>query len=186
MAPKGAIRLFGPVKSQKMENVKSHQAPVPEQDVGFFRLWWRSSRESLFKQQRRALWGEHQSGLWNEVRATVVYARVAWRDRRPQVLTETWESLCARKGYTEEAIADGLRRALHQHWLMYAVAGVVVVYAAWLMETASVMAGLVAFAPAVGALVCGYCAGYRAWQLQHRRLIRFVDALRIRGTYLVL
>ena len=186
MAPQGAIRLFGPVKSQKMKNVKSTAARTNEEDVGFFRLWWRSSQDSLLRQQWRALWGEHQAGLWREFRSAIAYAWTAWRERRPQVVVETWESLCARKGYTEEAIADGLRRALHQHWLMYAVAGVVVVYAAWLMETASVMAGLVAFAPAVGALVCGYCAGYRAWQLQHRRLIRFVDALRIRGTYLVL
>jgi hypothetical protein len=146
-----------------MKNVKSTEGTQP----GFMQMWWSRSRRSLLTQQREALLGEHQLGLWRSIKESMRYALRAWRERRPQQMTETWDSFVRRKGYSEVDLAEALRGALRTHWSMYLLAGVLVVYSFWLSLNVGVFIGLphdgercIAFAvPGKHPVRIGHCTG---------------------------
>ena len=69
---------------------------------------------------------------------------------------------------------------------MHFIAGSLCLYATWLLLNVGLMAALTAGVVSLGAAVHGYCYGYRAWQIRHRRLRPLADAIRDLDTYLVL
>jgi len=69
---------------------------------------------------------------------------------------------------------------------MYCLAIAIFMYSAYLAISGSFFGTLGTFLWACGITARGYLYGFRAWQIQHRALIRLQDALKIKSTYLVL
>lgn len=183
MAPQGAIRLFDPPETQKMENVKSEQ-----QESGSNRLW-RKARSPVLAAIRQDIWGPAHQAILDDTRRAV---RRAWERRRavqaqgPAQPAETFDSLVHRKHWTEAELQSALAAYLRVHWCMYVLAGVFIVNAAWLALNVGPLPTAAALIAAGGAAVHGYLYGYRAWQIRNRKLRTLGDAVRDIDTYLVI
>jgi hypothetical protein len=107
---------------------------------------------------------------------------------RPNAPTrvETFEAACQRQQLSEQHLLEVFRQRRTMHLAMYALALAGAIYALWLVLNFSILVGFVAFLWSASSAVIGYLQGFRAWQIQHRHLIRLQDALRIPDTYLVL
>lgn len=147
---------------------------------------WRKARMPLGPAIRQDVWGGAHRTLYEETRR-VIGALREQRASVPEQLTETFESLVRRNGYTEEQLHRALTVYLRVHWAMYLLTGSGIVYAAWLaLVDAAPLSAAVTILVAVGAAIHGYAYGFRAWQLRNRQLRSLHDAVRDIDTYLVI
>lgn len=153
--------------------------PESNRRPGLLRRWVRGvfeSQKAMAASPRRAqVVGETMSAIKRVRNLRVAPRRV-----------ETFEQAIARKGYSQERLDAQMRQHKHVHLALYAVAAALVVWALHLGLKFNWFFGMGALMAAVSAGVNGYIHGYRAWQIEHRNLIRLQDAIRIPGTYLVL
>lgn len=153
--------------------------PQTDRRPGFLRRWVRG----VYEQQKTMASSSRRDQVVSEAMAAIKRARSL---KVAPTRIETFEEAVARKGYTEEHLNAQMRQHKNIHLALYAVAGVLLVWALHLGLKFNWFFGLGAFLAAASAGVNGYIHGYRAWQIEHRSLIRLQDAIRIPGTYLVL
>ena len=99
---------------------------------------------------------------------------------------ETFDEAVQRMGLTEQALESQFKQFRSVHLTLYLFAGALLVYSFWLLLNAGAFSAISVLVASLGSAVYGYIHGFRAWQIQNRRLIRFQDALCEPGTYLVL
>lgn len=100
--------------------------------------------------------------------------------------SDSFEAAVKRQGLTEDFLQKKMQRLKWMHLGLYVFSGALLVYAFWLALNHGLIVALGVLAASLCAAVHGYLHGFRAWQIEHRNLIRLQDALRIPGTYLVL
>lgn len=137
----------------------------------------------LFQQQKDMAVSDRQVQFIAEAKASAKTLR-HWRVNPTRV--ESFESAVARQGLTPEFLQAQMQRHKWVHLILYLAAGTLLAYAFWLFLNVGAMPGIVVAISAVGVAVNGYIHAFRAWQIEHRALIRLQDALRIPSTYLVL
>jgi len=152
-------------------------APAPKK--GRLRSWL----SGVASQQAEMAYPSHVAELNKEVFRT--YKGLLTKSVTPKRV-ETFEAAVARMSLSEEFLAGQLERLKNLHVIMYCLGGLVMLYAFWLAMSSSFIFGAVSAFWALGILIRGYLYGYRAWQIQNRDLIRLQDAIKIKGTYLVL
>ena len=135
----------------------------------------RQHAEAVFGPAHRLL----LSAMSGRLRAQLNAARTPGR-------RESFEGAVKRLRLTEADLSAQLARFKNVHLALYVLAGALSVYALWLALDGSFIGAVSVALLTCGAAVHGYLAGFRAWQIEHRSLIRLQDALLIPGTYLVL
>jgi hypothetical protein len=147
---------------------------------GIVRRW----ATDVVRQQVDQAWGQPQRTFWGETMAGV---RRAFGVRvNPQRRVETFDAAVRRLGLTQAQLDEQLSKYKTVHLVLYGVAGALLVYGMHLTLAHGLLVGAGAYVAGLSAAVYGYLHGFRAWQIEHRSLIRLQDALRIPGTYLVL
>lgn len=177
-----------------MDKSKASQNTVqaPNEEPGFWQQFAQGFREErrkgwllrgFFRQQKQMAVSERQAQFFSEAKGAVVKAR---RLRVAPTRVESFEDAVARQGLSEEFLYSQMQRHKWVHLGLYLVAGALLAYAFWMFLNFSVFMAVGVFSAALAVAVNGYIHGFRAWQIENRNLIRFQDALRIPGTYLVL
>jgi Flp pilus assembly protein TadB len=166
-----------------MPNAKQPQEQVAPADVkkkGWFGFRWAFNYWADTKKQAyNARQQQFNRDLLQQ------YKTLATMHKAPRRVT-TFEAAMQRSGLSEKDLAKRLRRLKAVHLGLYFFALAVAVYALFLGLNYSVSSGILALLVTLASGVYGYLNGFRAWQLEHRNLIRLQDAVRIPGTYLVL
>lgn len=137
----------------------------------------------LWRQQKEMAYPAHVAELNRDVFRT--YQGLFSGKVTPKRV-ERFEDAVARQGLTDAFLAEQLERLKNLQVVMYCLGGFILLYAIWLALGGSLLYGAVTAFWAFGIAVRGYLYAYRAWQIQHRDLIRLQDAIRIKSTYLVL
>lgn len=137
----------------------------------------------IVAQQREMVFGARHRQVLAETKRTLEGVR---KLKVQPTRVETFEEAAVRLGWSNELLESQLRRFKSAHLILYAAAGLFLVYATYLGLNVGKLAGTGALIAALGAAVNGYLHGFRAWQIEHRNLIRLQDALRLPATYLVL
>lgn len=196
MAPKGAIRLFGLLKTQKMKNVKSAQQ-AHRNEPSYLKEVLAETRESAAwfglnvrahtRRQFADAFGPAQRAGAQYIVASLCGLREAWRARNLPARRETFEEAVVRLGLGPTQLAAKELAFRRLHWLNYALGYVVALYGVWLLGgTTAAWSGFYAELCAAALLIRGYLWGFRAWQVRNRRLISLPAALRTPSTYLVI
>lgn len=138
----------------------------------------------LASEQANQVWGPAHRAFWSETMSGVKRAFATRVNENRRV--ETFEGAVQRLGLTDEFLDDQLCKYKAAHLMLYGLSGLMLVFGTYMGTHYSVISGLAAYIAAGGGFVSGYLHGFRAWQIENRNLIRLEDAVRIRGTYLVL
>jgi len=149
---------------------------------------WRKARTPIFSAIRHDIWGRvHQEFVDDFLRAAKAFGRQL-RTKPPEraALSEDFDAMARRYGYTNEMLKRALVHCLRMHWAMYVIACAAFLYSYWLLLNSTWVSASATLAFAIGAFVHGYLYAYRAWQLRNRRLLRLRNALRDINTYLIL
>lgn len=166
------------------------QAEVPSQTPkkpGAIARWGKGIVAEQREQAYPARLREFNSGVMESSRHTL---RRAWEAlsgiRRPSPPVESFQNWAIRLELTAEFIEQQGARFRTTHLALYLLAGLTFVYSIWLTVNAGLTFGLVSLLWSFGIAVQGYIYGFRAWQMLNRRRIRFVDAVFMPETYLVI
>jgi hypothetical protein len=144
-------------------------------ELGFVKRFFREQKALVFGGRAKELLGQTGETLRRVKDLKVSPTRI-----------ETFEAAVARKRLSPAQLDSQLRRFKNVHLALYAIAGLLMVYALYLALNFNIFFGLGAFVAALGAAVNGYLHGFRAWQIENRNLIKLQDAVRVPATYLVL
>lgn len=146
-----------------------------QRSMGVGRGFWRGQRQMVFSDRQKEFLAD------TAAQAGRIFAR-----RVAPTRVESFAEAVARLGLSNADLAVQLRRHKAVHLSLYALAGVLLVYALYLGLNHGAWFGVGALIASAGMAVSGYLHGFRAWQIENRNLIRLQDALRAPQTYLVL
>lgn len=165
-----------------MSDAQLHPNPSPTPESakkGFLRRWV----GKLVADQKRMASSPRRDLVIADTKAAINRAR---RMKIQPTRIETFEQAVRRKGYTPEFLALQAKKFKNTHLCLYGLAGALLVFGLHLTLKFNAFYGAGAFLMSACIAVNGYLIGFRAWQIDNRKLIKLQDALRIPGTYLVL
>ena len=158
---------------------KSTPQATPQKDrKGLLARWI----GGVFKDQAQMAASTRRTQMIQETRQVV---ESALRMRVEAGRRETFEEAVEKYGYTEKFLQEQLKNHKLVHLVLYGMGCVMILYAAHLTLSYSPLYGIGAFISSIVIFLTGYIHGFRAWQIQHRKMISFQEALRNPGTYLI-
>lgn len=161
------------------ESIQSSRPDQPAKRKGILRGWV----SKLIADQKRMASSPRRDRLIAETKEALNRVRSL---RVAPSRVETFENAVKRQRLSQEHLDQQARRHKSVHLGLYALAGALLVWALYLTLKFNWFYGVGALLAAVSTAINGYIHGFRAWQIEHRNLIKLQDALRIPSTYLVL
>lgn len=152
---------------------------------------WREQRQQgiffhrgIFKQQRQLMGMERSRAL---LRSTLASAKAAY-EQSPRVpgAKMSFEEAVRKHRLTDAHLVTMSDRYKALQVAFYFLAIVALAYAWYLALGPTLLSAVPALATSVALAVYGYINAFRAWQIKHRSLISFEQALSIPSTYFVL
>lgn len=139
--------------------------------------------KGIWRQQKEMMHSPRQAQFFDELAALM--RRVIQLKVQP-TRHDNFEEAVTRQGLSEAFLHARMQRHKWIHLLLYVFAGVLLVYGFWMVLNVNRLLGGGVLVVSLCVAINGYLHGFRAWQIEHRNLIRLQDAIRIPGTYLVL
>ena len=156
---------------------------------GFWRIFSQeyklNKNKGFFRQQKDMALSARQRKFLAEAKSTADNINANGAKKSPRRV-ESFTDAVARQNLSEQHLSEQLQRFKNAHLALYFAAGALLVYALWLALNTGVLVSIGVLTASVGLGIQGYIYGFRAWQIEHRNLIRLQDAIRIPETYLVL
>jgi hypothetical protein len=177
--PLGMGLLNSDQVAKMSKSAKPSHADQPKKRKGVLRGWF----SKLIEDQMRMASSPRRDRLIAETKEAINRVRAL---RVAPTRVEQFEDAVRRQRLSQQHLDEQARRYKNVHLGLYALAGALLVWAFYLTLKFNWFYGVGALLAATSAAINGYIHGFRAWQIEHRSLIKLQDALRIPSTYLVL